>query len=101
MLLTKSSMEALPSALDAGLVQGRGEATVLSSVTHWPPSDTDLASGFHFKRKDRLITLPQALEEHPGALYICAQQRTDAMKVPHMWNTHGRAHQSFGSWGLD
>lgn len=57
-------------------------------------------SGFHFKKKDSLITPPQTLEEQPAALDICAQQNTEAMEVPHVWSTHGRAQQNLGSWGL-
>lgn len=84
--------------LSAGLVLSSKETTVLNFVTHWPPSDTDLTSvsEFHFKRKDSLITPPRALDQ-PVALGICAQQSTDATEVPHMCNTHGRAHQGLGS----
>ena len=76
---------------------GREEATVLNSVTYWPPSDIALTAcvciSFWEKEEGEgdivSPTLSKALKEQPPAL-DSAQQNIDAMEVPHTRNTHGR-----------
>lgn len=78
-----------PTSLDAGLVLDSKEATVLNSVTHWPPSDTPLTScvWIHSKGEDLVSpTSPQALVGQPPDLDICAQQRGRTVHMP--WRCH-------------